>query len=157
MSALLTHAMANNQLSGISLCRSSPRLSHLFFADDSLLFAAATEDEAGVLRDVLQIYEQASGQKINFQKSTVCFSKNTDLVTQQVTSILGVGSMATYGKYLGLPYCVGHSKRSVLGFVKERVWHRLNGWKEKLLSVVGREVLIKSVAQALPTYIMSCF
>lgn len=74
-----------------------------------------------------------------------------------VTSILGVGSLAPYGKYLGLPYCVGHSNRAVLGFVKERVWTRLNGWKEKNLSVAGREVLIKSVAQAIPTYIMSCF
>ncbi|CAL5340398.1 unnamed protein product [Camellia sinensis] len=122
MSALLDRAMAANRLSGISICRGSPRLSHLFFADDSLLFAAAKEGEAVVLREILHKYEQESGQKVNFQKSAVCFSKNTDLVNQRVvTSILGVGSLAPYGKYLGLPYCVGHSKRAVLGFVKERV------------------------------------
>lgn len=61
LSALLAHAMAAHRLSGISICRGSPRLSHLFFADDSLLFASAKEDEAGVLRDILQQYEQASG------------------------------------------------------------------------------------------------
>ena len=37
------------------------------------------------------------------------------------------------------------------------MWKKLQGWKEKLLSQVGREVLIKSVIQAIPTYSMSCF
>ena len=34
---------------------------------------------------------------------------------------------------------------------------RLQGWKEKFLSKVGREILIKAVAQAIPTYTLNCF
>ena len=41
--------------------------------------------------------------------------------------------------------------------VKERVAKKLTGWKGKLLSIEGREILVKDVAQAVPTYIMSCF
>ena len=42
-------------------------------------------------------------------------------------------------------------------FIRERVWKKTHGWKEKLLSRVGKEVLIKSVLQAIPTYVMSVF
>ena len=60
-------------------------------------------------------------------------------------------------KYLGLPSIIGRSKTKVFVEVKERVAKKLSGWKEKLLSMGGREILIKAVAQAIPTYTMSCF
>ncbi len=52
---------------------------------------------------------------------------------------------------------VGSAKRRAFHEIKDRVWRRLQGWKEKLLSQAGREVLIKAVIQAIPTYAMSCF
>lgn len=42
-------------------------------------------------------------------------------------------------------------------FIVDWVWKRLSGWKEKLLSVAAKEVLIKSMIQAIPTYVMQCF
>ncbi|XP_028117729.1 uncharacterized protein LOC114315309 [Camellia sinensis] len=56
-----------------------------------------------------------------------------------------------------MPSVVGRSKKAVFGYIKDKVWQRLNGWKEKCLSAAGREILIKAVVQAIPTYIMSCF
>lgn len=37
------------------------------------------------------------------------------------------------------------------------MWKKLQGLKEKILSQVGRQVLIKSIIQAIPTYFMSFF
>ena len=70
---------------------------------------------------------------------------------------LGIPEINQYEKYLGLPSLVGRNKKASFNYIKERVWKKLQGWKEKLLSQPGREVLIKVVVQAIPTYNMSCF
>ena len=60
-------------------------------------------------------------------------------------------------RYLGLPVFVGRSKTHVFGYLKERIWKRIQGWKERMLSRAGKEIMIKAVAQAIPTFAMGCF
>ncbi|KAL9680203.1 hypothetical protein QQ045_018081 [Rhodiola kirilowii] len=60
-------------------------------------------------------------------------------------------------KYLGLPVAFGHNRTELFRDIVGRVWKKLQGWKEKTLSIAGKEVLIKAVVQAMPTYAMSCF
>ena len=60
-------------------------------------------------------------------------------------------------KYLGMPSDVGVSANGAFKYLKDRVWKRVQGWMEQSLSAGGKEVLIKAVAQAIPTYSMSCF
>lgn len=60
-------------------------------------------------------------------------------------------------KYLDIPTFVGKSKTNLFGCVKDRVWMKVQGWNEKFLSSGGKALLIKAVAQSIPTYAMSCF
>ena len=71
--------------------------------------------------------------------------------------ILGPMLDAQPKKYLDLPSLIGISKKQVFNEVKERVGKKLMGWKEKMLYIGGREILIKAVAQAVQTYTMGCF
>ncbi|XP_073121147.1 uncharacterized protein [Henckelia pumila] len=59
--------------------------------------------------------------------------------------------------YLGLPTFTIRSKRLQFRYLVEKVVKRIKGWCNKLFSLGGKEILIKSVLQAIPTYVMSCF
>jgi hypothetical protein len=74
-----------------------------------------------------------------------------------VTSVLNINNETSNERYLGLPVYVGRSRTNVFSYLKERIWQRVQGWKEKLLSKAGKEVLIKAVAQAIPVFAMGCF
>ena len=74
-----------------------------------------------------------------------------------IKQALGVPEVKQYKKHLGLPSFVGRRKKASFNFIKEKVWRKMQGWEEKLLSQVGREILIKAVVQAIPTYTMSYF
>ncbi|GLT35476.1 hypothetical protein SLA2020_099250 [Shorea laevis] len=159
LSALLSRAISRGELKGLSLCRGSPRLSHLFFfADDSLLFGEASVQEATTLLEILKEYEVVSDQQINLDKSSIFFSSNTSpAVQQQVIQTLNVSKVIVDDKYLGLPLIIGRKRAICFDFIRERVWSKIKGWKTKLLSRAGREILIKAVVQAIPTYCMGCF
>ena len=80
-----------------------------------------------------------------------------DGIRQDIKRILGVQEIKFYEKYLGLPTLVDKDKKANFNYIKERVQRKLQGWEGKFLSQVGREVLIKAVIQAIPTYAMGCF
>ena len=63
----------------------------------------------------------------------------------------------SHNKYLGLPTMVGRSKKVMFETLMDRIWKKLQGWKEKLLSRAGKEILLKSVTQAIPTYLMGVY
>jgi hypothetical protein len=75
----------------------------------------------------------------------------------QVKLILRVEKNVSEARYLGLPTPLGRMKRARFQYLKERLSKRLKDYTEKNMSIAAKEVLIKAVAQALPTYIMSVF
>lgn len=158
LSSLLRDAEMNKAIHGVKLGRNVPPISQLFFADDSLLFTRASEADADAILDILESYELASGQKINLEKSEVSFSRNVSPNMQNMLqSKLTFTAVEGHDKYLGLPTYLDRSKKVVFQTIEDRVWKKVKGWKERTLSQAGREVLIKSIAQSIPTYAMQCF
>lgn len=76
---------------------------------------------------------------------------------QEMIDVLNMRLVDKHDKYLGIPSLAGRSKRVVFRELLDRVWKKLQGWKEKLLSRTGKEILLKAVIQASPTYLMGVY
>ena len=97
-------------------------VTHLFFADDSLLFYKASTRECQNLIVTLNLYEAVFGQKINANKSSIFFSNNTSPeLKAEILEVLGLMQDSKHKKYLGLPSFFGKSKKEVFAEVKEKV------------------------------------
>ena len=124
--SLLAKAEREGRLHGVSICRRAPSVSHLLFADDSLLFCQATQDEVQTILEVLQLYAVSSRQCINLEKSSVYFSSNMEEERRQgIKDLLGVKEVERFESYLGLPTLVGWAKYQTFSVLKDRVWKKI--------------------------------
>ncbi|XP_074328182.1 uncharacterized protein LOC141666094 [Apium graveolens] len=158
LSNALKTAGDHGQIHGCQICEAAPSVTHLLFADDNFLFFKATANEASIVKNVLDTYENWSGQAVNYQKSAIFFSSNVRIDKQQeIMEVLGVHNDIGESKYLGLPSLIGRSKKLVFKYLKDKVINQIKSWSAKLLSRAGKLVLLKNVVQAIPAYAMSCF
>jgi hypothetical protein len=157
LSSLLLHEEEVGGIDGVRVCRNAPSVSHLLFADDSLILMKADMNNATSLQ-VLDTYCANSGQLVSLSKSSIYFSPNTNvLLRAEICEALNIDTEALSDKYLGLPAIVGADRSDCFEHFIERIIQRINGWKEKILSIGGKEILLKAVAQAIPVYAMSVF
>jgi hypothetical protein len=156
--SLLHHAHIKGAISGVPTSKNGPKITHLFFADDSLVLCKANQVEWRRLLNILDTYERGSGQKINLNKTAIFFSRNTCLSRRlEILALSGLSKANRYDSYLGLPTLVGKSRVKAFKAIKEKVIRKLNNWKAKLLTLAGKEILLKAVVQAIPSYFMSVF
>ncbi|GAU26994.1 hypothetical protein TSUD_290460 [Trifolium subterraneum] len=141
LTALIHQAVGRGDLHGVRICRGAPE---------------ANVAEVNELMRTLHTYETASGQEVNLVKSEVFISRNmSQAVKEDLSRILGVKLVLGTGIYLGLPSMVGISKKAIFSYIKDRIWKRINSWRGRALSKAGKEIMIKSVLQAIPSYVMS--
>jgi hypothetical protein len=128
------------------------------FADDSIFFARSDDKSVTALKGTLKDYCDASGQKINLEKSSVFFGQHCpDQVKENVKNSLEVQSEVLNDFYLGMPTSVGRSPAATFAFLYDKMWKYINGLSGRPLSRAGNETLLKAVIQAIPTFVMSCF
>lgn len=95
---------------------------------------------------------------MNRDKSAIFFSTNTpEALKNSLKGILDIQVEAFNERYLGLPTVVGRITSGTFEYISEKARGKIQGWSEKLLACAGRETLLKSVVQAIPTYPMGTF
>ena len=158
LTSLLSHAVWSDELKGVQVCRDAPTISNLLFADDSLILMRVDTLNATSLKNALDLYCASSGQLVSDAKSSVFFSPNTLVeVRAEVCTQLNIVSEAISDKYLGLPSKVGIDRSDSFQYLVDRVCALIDSWMSKILSISGKETLLKAVAQTIPVYAMSVF
>ncbi|KAA3487439.1 reverse transcriptase [Gossypium australe] len=130
----------------IKLSRSGPAISHLFFADDLVIFCKAHIGQAWLLKSILDQFCEVSGHKISTRKSNIYFSKSIDNIDcDQVVNLFGFQEVQDLGFYLGVPLLHYRVTKSTFSFVVDKVRRKLNSWDVRKLSIARRVIwLIRS-------------
>ena len=157
LSRMIKAVASKDLISGFKVCDSVPPTSILLFADDTLIFCAANEDQIQNVKATLVCFAAVSGLKINFFKSELIGMRVEDALLTHYADILGckVGHLSS--SYLELLLCPGSVNKSMWNPIVEGVENRLALWKANYLSIGGRLALIKSVLSNLLLYFMSLF
>ena len=147
----------NNRLDKIKASKNCPSFSHVFFADDLMLFVKANAKNCEAIIEVLDTFCKLAGQKVNLAKSRVLFSPNVPRrCKRSICKKQGINATQNLGHYLGFPLIYKGRSGDAFNFVIDKVQKKLNGWKAKFLSKARKMVLTKSVAIPIAKYYMQC-
>ncbi|CAL5358449.1 unnamed protein product [Camellia sinensis] len=133
------------------------RITHLQFADDTILFCEAEWEEILNIKRILRCFEIMSGLQINYHKSVVCGVGISSTLCQEFASKLHCIYQNLPLKYLGMPLGANPSRKLTWQPVIEKFKLKLASWKRRFLSFAGRLTLIKAVLSSLPIYYLSLF
>ena len=126
-------------------------VSHLLFADDTILFCDAKVEQVLHVRLLLFCFQAVTSLKVNVAKSEMVPIGEVNNV-QALAEILGCRVGALPMTYLGMPLGAPHKSPSIWNPILEKFERKLAGWKKLYLSKDGRLTLLKSTLSSLPTY-----
>ena len=132
------------------------QICHLLYADDTMIFCEAKEEQVCFIRINLIVLEAVSGLFVNWRKSSMFQVKDVSNI-QCLANILSCKVENLPTTYLGMPLGNTHKELEIWDGVVEKTEKNLATWKTQYLSFGGRITLINAVLDALPTYVMSLF
>lgn len=137
------------------VAREGTEISHLFFADDLILFGEASEKQISRMMARMEAFSKISGLKINLSKSLIYCSLNTCCrVKRKIAEVAKVEVTDKMGSYLGIPILQKRVSKGTFAYIIEKMKRKLAGWKIESLSLAGRRVLAQSALATIPTYTM---
>ena len=157
LGAQITSMCEDKRWDKVKASRSGLSFSHVFFADDLMLFAKADSKNCEAIIEVLDNFCNLARQKFNLSKSKILFSLNVSCRRRRnICRRLGIAATTNLGKYLGFPIIHQGRVGNGYNFVVNKIQSKLAGWRANLLSRVGRLVPVKSVAALVAEYYMQC-
>jgi hypothetical protein len=132
-------------------------LSHLCFADDLLIFSAATLKSALAIKAVLAEFDELSGLKVNPSKSSVLCSGVSLAEKELVVNCLNMKEATLSMRCLGIPLLSKKLSAADCGGLVEKVLAQINSWLSKKLSFADRLQLISSIMYSVQVYWSSVF
>jgi hypothetical protein len=155
---LMSKAVSDREFVGYGVGRDEElTISHLQFADDTLVIGKRRWGNIFTMKATLQLFELISGLKVNFHKSELIGINIEDSWLRDAAAVLNCKVGCLPFNYLGLPIGANPRKTRTWEPVINSLRKRLLSWKNRALSMGGRLVLLKSVLTALPIYFLSFF
>ena len=149
-------ALVERKLKGVLVTKNVPNITHQQYADDTILPGESSIEEAIAVKNIIDDYMSASGQKVNNTKSEILFMNTDEKLEFQICSIMGYKKGEFPCKYLGIE--LGKEGRSCKNWNKviDKLDSKMSDWKGKWLTKAGKRIKISSVLTAIPTYPLSC-
>lgn len=123
---------------GFEICK-EVTITHLLFADDSLIFLRASEADCRHLKRIFDCYAEASEQIFNFEKSSMVFSgKIPNAQITAIKDIFKLNVVSRHENYLGLPSMIGRKRTSFFKDIKLKILSKISSWHHKMFSSGGR-------------------
>ncbi|GJW61068.1 putative RNA-directed DNA polymerase [Tanacetum coccineum] len=154
---LLREAVEISIFRGIRVGDDEVLVSHLQYADDTIIFREWCKENISNLMNILKCFEEVSGLKINLRKSKVYGVGVESKELDRMARFMSCGVRELPFTYLGLPIGVNMRRTSTWNGVINRFESRLSEWKARAMSFGGRLTLVNPVLGSLALYYISMF
>ncbi|XP_071699638.1 uncharacterized protein [Rutidosis leptorrhynchoides] len=122
------------------------------FADDLFLFSHANTNSVSIIAATLEEFKQCSGLAPSMEKSMAFFANVSQIIKNAILTILPFDEGKLPVRYLGVPLVSSSLLHHGCKVLVDRVRCKIQDWKNKFLSFVGRVQLIISVLTSMPIY-----
>ncbi|WMV24639.1 hypothetical protein MTR67_018024 [Solanum verrucosum] len=146
----------DDNFKGYGMPKWSPEINHLSYADDTILFCSGDRVSVIKMMKILKDYEAISGQMINKSKSFFYLHDKTPLIVAiRMRRLTGIRQGNFPFIYLGFPVFYGRNNSCYYEELIRKIAKRIFAWHNRFLSFGGKQILVNSVLQSLPIYMLS--
>ncbi|WZZ89725.1 hypothetical protein YC2023_118304 [Brassica napus] len=156
LSRLLDRAQAEGSFRLHPLC-SDPKLTHLLFADDLLVFSDGSRMSTAGIKETMNLFKNWSGLDINETKSEIFYGGYSDIQKSVLSDLSGFQRGEFPTRYLGLPLSPKRISAATLQPFVDRITSKLHSWTVKFLSFAGKVKMIYSVIYGMVNFWSSVF